>query len=72
MMPHGYSRMTRNLPFPDRIAADIDALAAITEPDRPYTRRAFTPDVPRGPRALAAQVFRAAGLETRRSMRPAT
>jgi N-carbamoyl-L-amino-acid hydrolase len=27
----------------DRIAADIDALAAITEPDRPYTRRAFTP-----------------------------
>jgi beta-ureidopropionase / N-carbamoyl-L-amino-acid hydrolase len=27
----------------DRIAADIDALAAITEPGRPYTRRAFTP-----------------------------
>jgi N-carbamoyl-L-amino-acid hydrolase len=27
----------------DRIAADIDALAAITEPDRPWTRRAFTP-----------------------------
>ena len=27
----------------DRIGADIDALAAITEPGRPYTRRAFTP-----------------------------
>ena len=27
----------------DRIAADIDALAAITEPGRPWTRRAFTP-----------------------------
>lgn len=27
----------------DRIEADIDALAAITEPDRPWTRRAFTP-----------------------------
>lgn len=27
----------------DRIAADIDALAAITEPGRPYTCRAFTP-----------------------------
>lgn len=27
----------------DRIGADIDALAAITEPSRPWTRRAFTP-----------------------------
>jgi N-carbamoyl-L-amino-acid hydrolase len=27
----------------DRIGADIDALAAITEPGRPWTRRAFTP-----------------------------
>src|SRR5690606_38495551 len=27
----------------DRIGHDIDALAAITEPDRPWTRRAFTP-----------------------------
>ena len=27
----------------DRIGADIDALAAITEPERPWTRRAFTP-----------------------------
>ncbi|HTN63052.1 MAG TPA: Zn-dependent hydrolase [Devosia sp.] len=36
--------MIPNSPIrPDRIAADIDALAAITELDRPYTRRAFTP-----------------------------
>ena len=27
----------------ERIARDIDALSAITEPGRPYTRRAFTP-----------------------------
>ncbi|MDB5614522.1 MAG: Zn-dependent hydrolase [Devosia sp.] len=27
----------------DRIGGDIDALAAITEPGRPWTRRAFTP-----------------------------
>ena len=36
--------MIPNTPInPDRIAADIDALAAITEPGRPWTRRAFTP-----------------------------
>lgn len=36
--------MIPNSPIrPDRIEADIFALAAITEPDRPYTRRAFTP-----------------------------
>jgi len=28
---------------PERIGADIDVLAAITEPSRPWTRRAFTP-----------------------------
>ena len=27
----------------DRIGRDIDALALITEPGRPFTRRAFTP-----------------------------
>lgn len=27
---------------PERLAADVEALAAFTEPDRPYTRRAFT------------------------------
>lgn len=36
--------MIPNTPIrPDRIGADIDALAAITEPGRPWTRRAFTP-----------------------------
>jgi len=32
----------------ERIAADIAALAAITEPDRPYTRRAFSPTFDEG------------------------
>ncbi|WEK02834.1 MAG: Zn-dependent hydrolase [Candidatus Devosia phytovorans] len=36
MIPNAPIRATR-------IAADIDALAAITEPGRPWTRRAFTP-----------------------------
>ncbi len=54
-----------NLPVSSaRIADDIDALAAITEPDRPYTRRAFTPMFLRGREWLQAR-FRAAGLETR-------
>lgn len=36
--------MIPNAPIsPTRITADIDALAAITEPGRPWTRRAFTP-----------------------------
>jgi N-carbamoyl-L-amino-acid hydrolase len=48
----------------DRIAADIDALAAITEPDRPWTRRAFTPMFLKG-RAHVEKIFREAGLETR-------
>jgi N-carbamoyl-L-amino-acid hydrolase len=48
----------------DRIAADIDALAAITEPDRPWTRRAFTPMFLKG-RAYVEKIFREAGLETR-------
>jgi N-carbamoyl-L-amino-acid hydrolase len=47
-----------------RIAADIDALAAITEPDRPYTRRAFTPLFLEGRRYLETR-FQNAGLETR-------
>jgi beta-ureidopropionase / N-carbamoyl-L-amino-acid hydrolase len=56
--------MTRNLPLsPDRIGADIAALAAITEAGRPYTRRAFTPKFDEG-RAFLTQAFRAAGLET--------
>jgi N-carbamoyl-L-amino-acid hydrolase len=47
-----------------RIAADIDALAAITEPNRPYTRRAFTPLFLEGRRYLETR-FLNAGLETR-------
>ncbi|MBP1844810.1 N-carbamoyl-L-amino-acid hydrolase [Rhizobium petrolearium] len=57
--------MTRNLPVKaDRIAADIDALAALTEPDRPWTRRAFTPMFLKG-RAYLERRFKEAGLETR-------
>jgi len=48
----------------DRIAADIDALAAITEPDRPYTRRAFSPVFLKG-REYIARRFRDAGLMVR-------
>ncbi|KFC71366.1 N-carbamyl-L-amino acid hydrolase (Amidase, hydantoinase/carbamoylase family) [Devosia sp. LC5] len=44
----------------DRIAADIDALAAITEPDRPWTRRAFTPMFLEG-RAWLEQAMQGAG-----------
>jgi N-carbamoyl-L-amino-acid hydrolase len=57
--------MTQNLTVSaDRIAADIDALAAITEPDRPWTRRAFTPVFLKGRDHLAAR-FEAAGLDAR-------
>lgn len=48
----------------DRIAADIEALSAITEPDRPWTRRAFTPMFLKG-RAHVEAIFKAAGLATR-------
>jgi beta-ureidopropionase / N-carbamoyl-L-amino-acid hydrolase len=48
----------------DRIAADIDALAQITDPDRPYTRRAFTPTFLKG-REYLIERFRAAGLTPR-------
>jgi N-carbamoyl-L-amino-acid hydrolase len=47
-----------------RIAADIETLATITEPGRPYTRRAFTPLFLEGRRFLEAR-FQRAGLETR-------
>lgn len=53
-----------NLPVAaERIAEDIDALARITEPERPFTRRAFTPMFDRG-RAWLTERFRAAGLDT--------
>ena len=48
-----------NLPVnADRIAEDIDALAAITEPGRPYTRRAFTPMFLRGRAVFAVERLR--------------
>ena len=54
-----------NLPVdPVRIADTVKGLARITEPDKPYTRRAFTPLFLNG-RAFLEQRFRAAGLETR-------
>lgn len=46
-----------------RIAADIDALASLTEPGRPWTRRAFTPMFLEG-RAYVEKAFRDAGLQT--------
>jgi N-carbamoyl-L-amino-acid hydrolase len=57
--------MNRNLPVnADRIAQDIDALAKITEPDHPWTRRAFSPLFLEG-RAYIEARMKAAGLETR-------
>jgi len=54
--------MTANLPTSAaRIEADISALAEITEPGRPYTRRAFTPMFLKG-REWLARRFEAAGL----------
>ncbi|MFZ8992233.1 MAG: hydantoinase/carbamoylase family amidase, partial [Candidatus Puniceispirillaceae bacterium] len=46
---------------PDRIAAGVDQLAAMTEPDRPYTRLVFSPEFDAGRRWLEGQ-FKAAGL----------
>ncbi|ARM86734.1 allantoate amidohydrolase protein [Rhizobium sp. CIAT894] len=57
--------MSRNLPVnAGRIAGDIEALAAITEPERPWTRRAFSPLFLDGRAYLEARM-KAAGLETR-------
>lgn len=47
-----------------RLWADIEALSAITEPDRPWTRRSFSPRFLAG-REWVAQRFAEAGLETR-------
>ncbi|MFO7546493.1 MAG: Zn-dependent hydrolase [Trueperaceae bacterium] len=46
----------------ERIARRIDALAALTEPDRPYTRRAFT-DLYLRARDWLRSEFEGAGLE---------
>ena len=54
-----------NLPVKaGRIADIIEGLAKITEPDKPYTRRAFTPMFLEG-RVFLDRQFKAAGLETR-------
>ncbi|CEJ12026.1 N-carbamoyl-L-amino acid hydrolase [bacterium YEK0313] len=46
----------------DRLWRRIEALSAITEPDRPWTRRSFTPRFLEGREWLAAE-FAAAGLD---------
>ncbi len=48
----------------ERIEADIKALAALTDPERPWTRRAFTPTFLHG-RAWVESAMRRAGLVTR-------
>lgn len=56
--------MTRNFAVSSqRVRDDIDGLAAITEPDRPWTRRAFTPMFLEGRAWLEAR-FQEAGLAT--------
>jgi beta-ureidopropionase / N-carbamoyl-L-amino-acid hydrolase len=57
--------MSGNLPVDAaRIAENIDALARLTEPGRPWTRRVFSPLFLEGRAYLEARM-RAAGLETR-------
>lgn len=57
--------MSGNLPVDAaRIAEDIDALARLTEPDRLWTRRVFSPLFLEG-RAYIEARMRSAGLETR-------
>jgi N-carbamoyl-L-amino-acid hydrolase len=54
-----------NLPLDgDRLWADVMDLAALTEPDRPYTRRSFSPLFLQG-RELVAKRFADAGLTVR-------
>jgi beta-ureidopropionase / N-carbamoyl-L-amino-acid hydrolase len=48
---------------PDRIRTDIEALASITDPERRYTRRSFSPLFMQG-RAWLQQRFAEAGLAT--------
>ena len=57
--------MATTLPIDaDRLWADVMALAAITDPAQPFTRRSFTPLFLEG-RAWLAQRFAAAGLAAR-------
>src|ERR1700676_480280 len=58
-------RMRANLPLDaDRLWADVMALAEITDPARPFTRRSFTALFLEG-RAFLARRFAEAGLATR-------
>ncbi len=62
-----FAPMSAHHPFRidgERLWADLIALAAITEPDRPYTRRSFSPRFLEG-RAWLADKFAAAGLGVR-------
>jgi beta-ureidopropionase / N-carbamoyl-L-amino-acid hydrolase len=64
MMPGG-GPMRGSLPLDaSRLWNDIMALAAITDPERPYTRRSFTPRFLEG-RAWLEKRFHEAGLSTR-------
>jgi hypothetical protein len=56
------SALSSDLPVPDaaRLRADIDALAAMTRPEHPYTRPA-TSDEDRRARAWVAERMRDAG-----------
>ena len=57
--------MAANLPIDARrLWDDVMALAGITDPDQPYTRRAFTPRFLEG-RAWLARRFAEAGLGAR-------
>ena len=57
--------MKTNLPLDaDRLWADVMALAEMTDPARPYTRRSFTPLFLEG-RTWLARRFAEAGLSTR-------
>ena len=61
--------MSDNLPVDAaRIAEDIEALARLTEPGRPWTRRVFSPLFLEG-RAYIRRRMRAAGLETQNRRR---
>ena len=51
-------------PSRERIEADLRRLAEFTDPDLPYTRRAFSPEYAEARRWLSER-FRDAGLETR-------
>lgn len=56
--------MARTYIKEQRIRADLEALAAITDPEQPYTRRSFTELYQDGRRWLEARM-QEAGLETR-------